>query len=279
MFKGHVVVVTGASSGIGLAIAQRFVEKGAVAVALGRTQGKLKRAAEAIGENYVPLVCDVSKEEQVAAASNFVRERYGKADALINNAGRARHRFTPENFAVEDYDFHYNVLLKGPMLMVKHFLPLLRQSSSPCIVNISSLGSLVDLRYDSSDFLYTTAKAALNRYNRHLVRSYWGIRSNLVIPGPIDTPLSRFKPPEVGERFNAKFAKSIPVGRMGQPEDIANCVLFLCSKEASFINGAEIVIDGGIGLQLPEWFTNYSFDEILAGLRERGVDAGEETHE
>ena len=250
-FKDHVVLVTGGSSGIGLKIAQKFIEKGASVIAVGRSEEKLQMESKGSGGHYIPRVCDVTNEQQIIETSQFVKESYGKLDVLVNNAGNLKF-VVPEDVDDDSFNFHYNVMVKGAMLFVKHFVPMLRKSSNPSIVNISSIAARVIY---PNHALYSSAKAALEKYTQHIVRDLWDIRANVILPGIIDTPIweSGILPQEEGKTLAETiedtlgvFKKAIPAGRVGLPEDVANCVLFLCSEEATFINGASIVVDGGM---------------------------------
>jgi NAD(P)-dependent dehydrogenase (short-subunit alcohol dehydrogenase family) len=250
-FRDHVVLVTGGSSGIGLEIARKFVEKGALVIAVGRDKEKLQVESAGSDGRYIARICDVTDEQQIMETSQFVKDSYGKLDVLVNNAGGLKF-VAPEQIDDDSFNFHYNVMVKGAMLFVKHFAPLLRKSLNPSIVNISSIASHTIY---PNHFLYSSAKAALEKYTQHIVRDLWGIRANVILPGIIDTPIWRsgILPQEEGktlaetvEDILGEFKRSIPAGRIGLVEDIANSVLFLCSEQATFINGASIVVDGGM---------------------------------
>jgi len=190
-------------------------------------------------------LCDVTSSEEVATLSDYVRERYPQVDVLVNNAGINR-RTTLDKFTDDDFDFHYQVLIKAPMLMAKHFVPMLKESSDGCIINICSIGALVEAPHDANDFLYCTAKAALAKFTKHLVRAYPGIRSHSILPGFVETAISK-------PHLLALAMPRTPVGRIGRPEDIANLAYFLASEEAGYINGAEIAVDGGFRLYAPDY--------------------------
>ncbi len=246
MFKNYVVLITGAASGIGYCAAQLFVQEQATVIGADMDQAALDRAQATLGERFVPRICDVSNEAQVAATAQSVEKAFGKLDVLVNNAGRGN-VVNLEAMQEADFYWHYDVLVKGPMLMVKHCAPLLRKSSNPSILNISSQTARAELRQDH--FLYSTAKAALLKFTRHLVRDLPGIRANTIVPGWVDTPIySRAGLDQVAIKFMYDQAVTrIPAGRIGKPEDIANCILFLSSEKASYINGAAVDIDGGWG--------------------------------
>ncbi len=241
-FAGYVVLVTGAASGIGRETARQFIGQGAEVIGVDYDEETLGKTKKALGERYLARQCDVSNAGRIEGLSREVKETFGKLDVLVNNAGRAKF-LGPVEMEEEDFYYHYDVLVKGPMLFVKHFFPLLKASKNPCIVNISSDAARVEV---SNHFLYSTAKAAVEKYTRHLARDLPGIRSNAILPGWIDTPIFG----KIGfdrEQVEAVFEQvkqRIPSGTIGKPEDIANCILFLCSEKASYINGAAIPVDG-----------------------------------
>lgn len=242
MFKDNIVLITGAASGIGFETAKQFLDNEAKVVGVDFDETTLNEAVKSLGDNFIAKLCDVSKEEEIRKVRDDVESSHGKLDILVNNAGVARF-MPPDQITEEDFYFHYDIIVKGPMLFVKHFLPLLKKSSSPCIVNIGSLSSRGQL---PNQYLYSTAKAALEQCTRHLTCNYPGIRANNILPGLVETPIwGKSHTEEEIEAIVEVLATKVPCGRVGKPEDIANCVLFLSSENASYINGASIVIDGG----------------------------------
>jgi 3-oxoacyl-[acyl-carrier protein] reductase len=242
MFKDYVILVTGAASGIGFETARQFIEHGATVVGADYDEKTLREAGEKLGDLLIAQSCDVTAEQQIASLCEHVEDTFGKLDVLVNNAGLGN-LVAPEQMEEKDYYYHYEVLVKGPMLLIKYFAPLLRNASNPSIINISSLAAGIEL---SNHFLYSTAKAALEKFTRHLVRDLPGMRSNTILPGFIDTPiLDKVFTKEQTQEIYDRVKPKIPCGRIGKPEDIANCIVFLCSDQASYIDGASIVIDGG----------------------------------
>ncbi len=249
-FKDAVVVVTGAASGMGLETSMQFIGQGATVVGIDYTEKTLEGAAKELGPRYLPRLCDVSSEKQIAGVAEFVQGRFGKLDCLINNAGRVRFGIPVEKMQEADFYWHYDVIVKGPMLLCKHLIPLLRKSSNASIVNITSTVSEQEI---GNHFLYSTAKTAMQKFTRHLARDYPGIRANSVLPGWTDTPMAdALGSREQIEGFFKMMLPRIPCGRIAKPVDIANCVLFLCSGRATYINGAAIAVDGGF-LVNPDW--------------------------
>jgi len=245
MFEDRIVLITGAASGIGLETTRQFISQGARVIGFDVDNENLQVAHETLGDNFFPALCDISNEKQISSLTETVSAKFERIDVLVNNAGRGK-RISIENMKEEDYYYHYEVLIKGPMLMVKHYVPLLRKSSNPSIINISSLVAQVEF---SNHFLYSTAKAAIEKYTKHLVRDLPGIRSNAILPGCIDTPIFQKSYSKDQQTINAileKTKEKVACGRIGKPEDIANCILFLASEKATYINGASILIDGGL---------------------------------
>ncbi len=243
-FKDFVVLITGAASGIGLGTAAAFIKEGATVISADVDEAGAEKAAADLGQSYVPRVCDISNQSEVAELAGFVKDEYGRLDALVNNAATGK-LVQIEAMTEDDWHYHYDVDVKGPMLLVTAFLPLLRKSPNPSIVNMSSSAALEE--HFDHHFLYSTAKAAILKYTKHLARDIKEIRSNCIIPGWVDTPIyerAGFPRSFVEEIYN-KAALQIPAGRVAEPADIARAILFLCSKQAAYVNGAVLVVDGG----------------------------------
>ncbi len=250
MFKDYVVIVTGAASGMGLETSRQFMKNGATVVGVDYSEKTLQNASRDLGVGFIPKFCDISNEQQIIALSEFVKSSFGKLDGLINNAGRVKFGISVEMMKEEDFYWHYDVIVKGPMLLCKHFAPLLRKSSNASIVNITSTVTEQEI---GNHFLYSTAKTAMQKFTRHLTRDLPGIRANSILPGWTDTPMADvLGPREAIDAFFNMVIPKIPCGRIGMPIDIANCVLFLCSENATYINGAAITVDGGF-LISPDW--------------------------
>jgi NAD(P)-dependent dehydrogenase (short-subunit alcohol dehydrogenase family) len=236
-----VILITGAASGIGLTTAKQFIEEGAVVIAADINTGALEEQAAALGANYRPMTLDVASNEQIESAAAEVARDYGKLDALINNAAVAK-MAEPEELEEEVFDFEFAVNLKGPMLLVKNFAKLLRKSDNGSVVNIASVAAIREL---PGHFLYSAAKAALDKFTRDSARAVPGIRHNCIKPGVIDTPILDQAYGDMAPAVREEAARC-PVSRVGKPEDIANAIQFLCSDKATYINGATLIVDGGI---------------------------------
>ena len=243
--EGKIAVVTGGSSGIGLATARRFVEEGAHVVITGRRETELKKAAELIGRNVTTFTGDVSRLDDLDRLYQVVKEKHGHIDILFANAGAGT--IAPLPAATEaHFDQTFDVNVKGLFFSVQKALPLFKDGGS--IILTSSVSNVLGLPGFSA---YAASKAAVRSFARSwtLELKDRGIRVNSMSPGPIDTPalatttgLTR----EQAEQAAAQFATQIPMGRRGTPEEIANAVTFLASDEGSFITGVDLAVDGGM---------------------------------
>ena len=248
--NSKVVLVTGAASGIGYETARQFVHQGDTVVGPDRNSGNLEMVADKLGQRFIAKTCDIADIDQTKALADFIGETFGRLDVLVNNAGLGEFIPLPE-MEEADYLYHYEVLVKGPMFLVKHCLPLLQKSPNASILNVSSSVAKIEV---SNHHLYSTAKAAIEKFTFHLVRDFPGIRSNTILPGFIDTPIFKatgLSDAQIKDVFG-QISQSVPCGRVGKPEDIANCIRFLSSEQATYINGASIVIDGG-WLRSADW--------------------------
>lgn len=249
-FENYVVLVTGGGSGIGRKTAELFVNEGAEVIIADLNQEAIDDTVKSIGKQVSGKVCDVTNSKDIIELRNFVQEKYGKIDVLVNSAGSVLHG-TIEDLKEEEWDSTINVLLKGPFLTTKHLIPLLKNSDYPSVINISSVTAIQNWPRCPS---YGAAKAGLEKLTEQITRDFFWLRCNTVQPGIIDTPIYGFyaSQEEKNERF-AKYKSLIPAGNVGKPEDVAHCILFLSSEKASYINGAKITIDGGFSKNwLPE---------------------------
>ncbi len=242
MFKETIALVTGAASGIGLEIARQFVEEGATVVGVDWNEENLQATDESLGDRFIARLCDVRKADQIRDLCKYIGDEFGRLDVLVNNAGTGILQ-DPEEIGEMEFLFNYDILLKGPVLLVKDLAPMLRKSANPSVINMASVAARINA---AKHVLYATAKAALERYTQHLTRDLPGIRFNCILPGVIETPLLNNYGEENVPAILELVAGRVPCGRAGKAEDIANCVLFLCSDKATYINGASIVIDGGL---------------------------------
>jgi NAD(P)-dependent dehydrogenase (short-subunit alcohol dehydrogenase family) len=238
-----IAIVTGASSGIGRAIALRFASEGARVIAVARSSETLQRvAAEAQGE-IVVYACDVSQPDQVAALGEFCRKRYGRLDVLANNAGiggESNKRL--HEVSIESFDRVMSVNVRGAFLVLRQAVALMLESGGGAIVNMASIGSF---RATPGSGAYITSKGALLMMTRTAALEYVkdNIRVNAICPGVIRTAILDDAPPELMQTLQAR----VPQGRMGTPEEVASVALFLASDEASHVTGASYFVDGGRG--------------------------------
>jgi NAD(P)-dependent dehydrogenase (short-subunit alcohol dehydrogenase family) len=233
-FAGKVAVVTGAASGIGLAIVKRLLEEGA------RVVGSDLQPFGELGDGFAGIEGDVTREASAEALVATAVAKFGSVDAAFNVAGGNRGGYIVD-LAEADWDFTVDLCLKGVFLGMKHQARQMMRQGSGSIVNIASLNAHVPMHAGSA---YSAAKAGVEMLSRNgaLELSEFGIRVNAILPGLVQTPLTRrlFDNPEV----LAAFQQRIPMGRPAQPEEIAAPALFLASDDASYVNGASLLVDG-----------------------------------
>jgi NAD(P)-dependent dehydrogenase (short-subunit alcohol dehydrogenase family) len=236
--QGKLTVITGGTTGIGLATAKLFVEEGAYVFITGRRQKELDEAVKAIGNNVTGVQGDIAKLTDLDRLFDAVATK-GRIDVIFANAGVAE--FAPFGKITEEhFDKLFDTNVKGTLFTVQKALPLLNDGGS--IVLNGSVGSV---KGTPAFGVYGATKAAL----RSFVRTWTSdlkdrhIRSNVVSPGPTDTPIVDGQPADA----IARIVSTIPMGRMGEPEEIAKAALFLASDDSSFVTGIELFVDGGRG--------------------------------
>lgn len=242
--SGKIAVITGGSSGIGLATAQTFIKEGAKVVITGRKQETIDAALAVLGEKAIGVRGDVANLADLDKLFAEVKEKFGAIDVLFVNAGVAF--FAPlEASSEEFYDQIMNVNIKGAYFTVQKALPLLRDGAS--IILTTSVVNQIGMENTS---VYSATKAALRSLARTLSAELVGrgIRVNAVSPGPIETPIfsKTGLPPEALDEFGSTIIQQVPMKRMGKADEVANAVLFLASEDSSFILGEEIVVGGGL---------------------------------
>jgi len=239
---GKIAVVTGGSSGIGLATAQRFVQEGAYVLITGRRQSELDKAVNQIGKNVTDVQADVSNLEDLRRLYDVVKQQKGRIDILFANAGIAES--APLGSITEDhFDKIFNINVKGLLFTVQRALPLFQDGGS--IILTSSVGGSKGTPALS---VYNATKAAIRSFARSWTvdLKHRKIRVNAISPGPINTPaVSRlFENGQQAEQVKTTLL-NIPMGRMGNPDEVAKAVAFLASDDSSYITGIELFVDGG----------------------------------
>ncbi|MDB4943242.1 MAG: 3-oxoacyl-[acyl-carrier protein] reductase [Labilithrix sp.] len=241
--EGKTALVTGGSSGIGLATAQRFVAEGAYVFITGRRKPELDAAVKAIGKNVTAIQGDVAKLDELDRVFATIKSVKGHLDVLFANAGIAEFGVLPE--VTEDlFDRTFDINVKGVLFTVQKALPVLRDGSA-IVLN----GSVVGSRGLANNSVYSATKAAVRSFARTFTTDLKGrrIRVNVVSPGPIDTDgLRGLVGAKDADQLANAFASALPMGRVGHASEIASAVTFLASDDASFITGAELFVDGGM---------------------------------
>ncbi|MFY9872843.1 MAG: glucose 1-dehydrogenase [Candidatus Nitrosopolaris sp.] len=241
---GKIAVVTGGSSGIGLATAKRFIDEGAYVFIVGRRQSEINAAVNQIGKNVIGVQGDVSNLEDLDSLDDTVKQQKGRIDVLFANAGMAE--FAPLGSITEShFDKIFSVNVKGLLFTVQKALPLFQNGGS--IILTASIGGSKGFEGVS---VYSATKAAIRSFARSWTvdLKHRKIRVNAISPGPIDTPMtsSMVQSQELGEKFKTSLLSTIPLGRMGNPDEVAKAVSFLASDDSSFVTGIELFVDGGL---------------------------------
>ena len=252
--EGKVAVVTGGASGIGAATVRLLIAEGAKVV-IADLQGDVATAlATELGPDAVPVFCNVAREDDVAAAVKLAVDHWGRLDILFNNAGFGGATGPLEETSVEEYDMTMDVLLKSVFLGIKYASPIMKAQGSGSII---STASVCAFEAGIGAQLYSVAKAGVVMMTKAaaLELAEFGVRANAVCPGYITTPLAAGRPlsqnePErvdrALERLREANRDNQPMARGGEPEDIANMVLFLASDDSQWITGQAMVVDGGL---------------------------------
>lgn len=243
--EGKVAVVTGGNSGIGLSTAKRFAGEGAKVVISGRDQKTLDAAVKTIGGDVLAVQSDVSKLADIDKLFKAVSQKFGRVDVLFANAGVGK--FAPIDQTSEAlYDETFNINVKGVFFTIQKALPLMSEGGS-IIIN----SSVVNEQGTANAAVYSATKAAVRSFARTLTTELVGrkIRVNVVSPGPIVTPIfgRTGLPKEVVDEFAKEIVSRVPMKRFGQPEEVANAVLFLANSESGYITGVDLKVDGGMG--------------------------------
>ena len=242
--EGRVCVVTGGGSGIGRAIAVEFAEHGAMVGVLDRNEAGAVETVALIanaGADGLALACDVSDQQSVESACALIRDRFGDAQVLVNNAAMSRPGRLA-SLALADWNALLSVNLTGYFLCSQIFGRAMREKRDGALVHLSSIGADFTIPFGGA---YSVAKAGVTMLSGQLAVEWGsdGVRSNAVHPGFVQTPRTQaaYELPGAMQRRS----EAVPSQRIGRPEEIAEAVVFLSSPRASYVNGAELVVDGG----------------------------------
>jgi NAD(P)-dependent dehydrogenase (short-subunit alcohol dehydrogenase family) len=243
-FEGKIAIITGGTTGIGLATAKRFVNEGIDRVFItGRRRDALEAAVTALGKNATGIQGDVGNMADLDRLYETVRKHKRPLDVIFANAGLAK--FAPFGGVSEDFfDLHFDANVKGLFFSVQKGLPLLREGASVILT-----GSIASIKGFPAMSVYSATKAAIRSFARTWANDLRDrrIRVNVISPGHIDTRiLESLQTGEALVQMKSDFARSVPLGRMGDPDEIAKAVSFLASNEASYVSGAELYVDGGV---------------------------------
>lgn len=258
LLHGTVSIVIGGSSGIGLAAAQRLARHGSAVELAAIDEPGVARAVEQIraaGDHAHGTALDVARPEQIESFVAAVEARHGQLSVLVNSAGIQRYG-TAETTPVSVWDEVLNVNVRSMFLAVKHAVPLMRRSGGGAVINVASAQATASQR---NVVAYTASKGAIVAMTRAMAVDHApdGIRVNSVSPGSVDTPMLRAAARDVSaedpDAVIAKWGSLHPLGRVGDPAEIADVIVFLASPLSSFVTGADLRVDGGVlaGVALP----------------------------
>jgi 3-oxoacyl-[acyl-carrier protein] reductase len=244
-FKNEIVVVTGATRGIGKAIALAFAKEQADVILIGRNQDALKDLSDEIkntGLSCDYFACDVANSQNVQETVNKILDKYKSVDILVNNAGITRDNLLLR-MSESDWDDVLNTNLKGVFNFTKAVSRAMLKAKKGKIISIASI---IGITGNAGQANYAASKAGLIGFTKSVARELAsrGITANTIAPGYIETEMTG----QLKDELKAEILKNIPLGRLGTVEDVANISLFLASKEADYITGQTIVVDGGMAI-------------------------------
>jgi len=242
--EGKVALITGGNSGIGLATAKLFIQEGAKVVITGRRQEALDEAIKEIGGDSKAILADAADIPRTKVVIEKTVATFGKIDVIFANAGVAY--FSPHADITEEFfDTHFNTNVKGPFFLIKEAIPHLN-TGAVIIGNTSVVGQ----KGFPASSVYSATKAAFRNLSRVLANELkeLKIRAVSIAPGPIATPIfsKTGMPQDQMDEMGKGFAQMVPLARFGEPEEIAKAALFLASDDASYVNGVELEVDGGL---------------------------------
>ena len=246
LLQDKVSVIIGSTSGLGISIAEKFTEEGSKVVIVGRRVEKGKEVVSAIrekGGEATFIQCDITSEESISNLMDETVKKYGKIDILVGNAGIPETKSPVHEMKTEDLIKVLNTDLIGIILTNKYAIKYMLNNEGDNKGAIVNVGSILGVVGAANSIAYPASKAGLTNFTRSQAVTYAskGIRMNTVSPGYINTPLLEKLPPELVKEKVAAH----PIGRFAEPEEVANAIVFLCSDKASYIVGANIMVDGG----------------------------------
>lgn len=254
-FAGKSILVTGGTSGIGEATARLFAAEGGLVAIAGRNEKKGAELVAELGGNTRFVAADVTREEDIRAAIEFTVDGFGRLDCLFNNAGGPT-LGNPDTMTGDEYRYAMDLLLGSVLFGIRHAAPIMKDQQRGSIINNSSVAAL---RGNMGGYLYSVAKAAVKRATEMaaLELGQFGISVNCVSPGAVATPiffggssaaalLEKGHAEAKAAKVERNLAAATPLHRAGLPKDVAAAVLFLASDEGSYVNGHDLVVDGGM---------------------------------
>jgi NAD(P)-dependent dehydrogenase (short-subunit alcohol dehydrogenase family) len=245
--QNKVAIVTGGGTGIGEAICRKFAREGAKVVVNGLPDDPISDVVSAIldeGGSAIPFAGDVSDDEIARDCVTAAVEAFGRLDVLINNAGVLLVGAETDKVSLEQFDEHVRCNVRTAFVMTKHALPHLRESRG----NVICAGSAAGINGEPGATIYGGTKGFLHAFMAGVAveQAKYGVRANCICPGPIDTAWTHKETGAVDETIEQALVSSVPFGRRGTPEEVANVYAFLASDAASFVNGALWTVDGGL---------------------------------
>ena len=251
-FENKVVIITGAAGGIGKEIARKLAGEGAKLTLVDLNEEILKAVSEELNlseDRVLLLKADVSKEEEVKNYVDQTMIKFGRIDGFANNAGVEGPAKAIEDITEKDFDFVYNINVKGAFYGLKYVMPIMKQQKAGSIVNTASVAGLIG---SPNMMLYNSSKHALMGINKvaALEAAPFNVRVNTVNPGVINTQMMRNieskVAPGAAEAAQAAYNDAVPMKRYGEPEEVANVITFLLSDEASYVSSSSFTIDGAL---------------------------------
>lgn len=240
--KNRIAIITGGASGIGFAIAKKFVQNNIKSVLVGRDATRLKLACETLGEFSDYIACDLTKLAELPGIVQKIKDKHGRIDILVNNAGMHLKKTMTD---VTDEEFQKVILTNQTAMfsLTREVAGIMQQQCSGVVLNISSMASQYGI---PNVIAYTASKSAIEGMTRAMAveLSQYGIRVNCLAPGFIKTNMSSLALDKDPER-KKKVLSRTPLGRLGKPDEVANAALFLVTDSASYITGVVLPVDGG----------------------------------